>query len=229
MKSSIALTAGLGLALLAVPAAASARTAPKCVTVRDHITKTDNGHGTPAAWADLSLTRTTQVCETATGYDIKLHDAGSLWTRPGAGSPNGTGAVIANRIPGIVFGTYWLTATGGTLEHRHGDVSASSTDYVKSLFSEGTAVTGGKYAWAYETCGKRWQERWLDSWNLNDGQGADAGNITGKRCQIHQRPKPTPTPTPTDTSAPTPSPTDTTAPGEAPAPTPVNSDLPVTG
>lgn len=226
MKTSIlaALTVVGTIAASAAPAMANANTtprAPKCAVVHDHITKTDSGHGTPAEWADLSLTRTTTVCKTAAGYDIKLHDVGHLWTRQGAGTPNGTGGTIAHRVPGKVVGTYWLTATGGTLAHRHGDVSKSSTEYVKSLFSEGTTVTGGKYAWAYTTC----REKWLDSSILNDGVGADAGNITGLRCVR----KPTPTPTPTDTGMPSPTPTTSTPPGEAPAPTPVNTDLPVTG
>jgi hypothetical protein len=215
-------------ATLAVPAIAYAgsaqATTPSCVTVQDHIAKTDNGHGTPSEWADLSLKRTTKVCgNEKVGYTIKLTDKGRLRTIKGAGTPNGTGGQILNRVPGFVAGIYSLKATGGTLAVPvHRDTSLSSTEYVKSLFSQGTTVTGGPYAWAYATlCG----EKWLDSSVNNDGQGAAAGNITGKRCG---KPSPTPTPTDTGTGTPTPSPT-TSTPGEAPVPTPVNTDLPVTG
>jgi hypothetical protein len=185
------LLAGAGVtatvAVLAVPATASAHTLPKCAVVHDHIAKTDNGHGTPSEWADLSLNRTTTVC----GNQVTLVDRGTLWTRKGAGTPNGTGGQILNRVPGVVRGVYHLTVSGGQLAHQHGDTSASSTEYVKSLFSDGTTVTGGAYAWAYGTrC-----ERWLDSSANNDGQGAAAGNITGKLCKPHQSPTPTPTPT----------------------------------
>lgn len=230
MKTTTITALAITGAAVLTPTAAYAHTGhtPACATVHDHITKTDNGHGVPAEWADLSLARATTVCKTATGYTIKLHDEGNLWTRPGAGSPNGTGAPIAHRVPGKVFGTYWLTASGGTLAHKHGDVSLSSTEYVKSLFSEGTTVVGGRYAWAYETCVRGYgdyRERWLDSSILNDGAGAQAGNITGKTCRPHH-PKPTPTPT-----SPSPSPTQSTpsSSGEAPPATPVTRQPQFTG
>lgn len=173
---------------LALPAAAQTQQ-PKCAIVHDHINKTDNGHGTPSEWADLSLNRTTTVC----GNHVILVDKGTLKTRTGAGTPNGTGGQILNAVPGVVRGIYHLTVSGGTLAHQHGDTSLSSTEYVKSLFSDGTTVTGGEYGWAYATrC-----EHWLDSSKNNDGQGAAAGNITGKLCG---KPTPTPTPTPTTTS-----------------------------
>jgi hypothetical protein len=224
------LLAGAGaatVAVLAIPAVASVASATTgtgtCTTVRDHITKTDNGHGTPSEWADLSMSRSTKVCgDEKTGYTIELKDKGRLRTIKGAGTPNGTGGQILNRVPGVVYGIYSLKATGGKLVNKHGDTSLSSTEYVKSLFSDGTTVTGGPYAWAYATlCG----EKWLDSSVNNDGQGPAAGNITGKKCG---KPSPTPSPTDTGTGTPTPSPT-TSTPGEAPVPTPVNTDLPVTG
>lgn len=175
---SLAALAATGtITALATPVTAYAApaTAPRCVVVHDHITKTDTGHGTPAEWADLSLNRTTTVC----GDQVRLVDVGTLWTKPGAGTPNGTGGTIAHRVHGTVHGTYALTVTGGTLAHRHGDTSLSSTAYVKSLFSDGATVTGGTYTWTYTTrCG----ERWVDSSTNNDGQGAAAGNITGRAC-----------------------------------------------
>jgi hypothetical protein len=184
------------VAMLAVPAAAASASAsaqaarPKCVTVHDHVSKTDSGHGTPAAWADLSLNRTTTVC----GDKVTLIDKGTLWTRTGAGTPNGTGGQIENRVVGVVHGLYTLTVSGGTLAHQHGDTSLSSTEYVKSLFSPDTTVTGGAYGWAYSTrC-----EHWLDSSANNDGQGAAAGDITGKLCS-----KPSHSPTPSPSTTPT--------------------------
>jgi hypothetical protein len=198
--------------VFAIPATASAHTGqqPKCVVIHDHVNKTDNGHGTPPEWADLSLSRTTTVC----GDKVVLVDKGTLRTRVGAGTPNGTGGQITDRVPGVVRGIYRLTVAGGTLAHQHGDTSASSTDYVKSLFSEGTTVTGGAYAWAYKTrC-----EHWLDSSANNDGQGAAAGNITGKLCG---KPSHSPTPTPTPTA-----PSDN---GGSSTPTSVPSGAPQTG
>jgi hypothetical protein len=58
-----------------------------------------------------------------------------LATRPGAGTPNGTGGQIANRVRGVVAGVYRLTVSGVTVTHQHGDTSLSSTEYVKPLFS----------------------------------------------------------------------------------------------
>jgi hypothetical protein len=213
MRRTLAVTGAVAVAVLAVPAAASAHTAhtPKCQVVHDHIAKTDNGHGTPPEWADLSLNRTTTVC----GDQVILVDKGTLWTRTGAGTPNGTGGQITDRVPGIVRGVYHLTVSGGQLAHEHGDTSASSTEYVKSLFSDGTTVTGGKYAWAYKTkCG----EHWLDSSANDDGQGAAAGNITGKTCG-----KPSHSPTPSDT------PTSPSGDGGSSTPTTVPSGAPQTG
>jgi hypothetical protein len=229
MKKTMTAVALTGVALLAVPVAASAQAAraPKCgAEVNDHIAKTDSGHGTPAEWADLSLSRYTGIQCTSPGhYKVLLTDDGTLRTRVGAGTPNGTGGQIGHRVPGKVHGVYGLTVVGELAVPAHRDTSLSSTAYVTSLFAEGAQVTGGEYAWTYVTrCG----EKWLDWSKNNDGQGAAAGNITGKAC-----PKPTPTPT---TGSPTSSPTgstpgggDTTPPGEAPKPTPVSSDLPVTG
>lgn len=202
---------------LALAAQAQAQTT-KCTVVRDHVTKTDNGHGSPAAWADLSMQRTVTV----NGDAVTLEDKGSMWTRIGAGSPNGSGGQIGHRVKGSVHGVYHLTATGGQLAHCHGDTSLSTSDYIKSLFTEGTTITGGAYNWTYTTrC-----EKWVDASSNNDGLGEQAGNITGKRCGPIATPTPTP---PATTPTPTPPPTESTPPGQAPAPTPVNTDLPVTG
>ncbi|MCW2948409.1 MAG: hypothetical protein JWR24_5126 [Actinoallomurus sp.] len=218
-------------AVLAVPATANARTGSTlCTVVHDHITKTDSGHGTPAEWADLSLARLTSVCPNpAGGYTVHLVDIGALWTRTGAGTPNGTGGQITRRVRGLVHGVYDLTATGALKSASpHGDVTASSTDYVKSLFTPESVVTGGAYNWTYvRPC-----EQWVDSSANSDGQGAAAGNITGKVCPGKPTQPPTSTPTPapsTTTGSPAPSPSGSTPPGVAPAPTPVTGDLPVTG
>lgn len=205
----------VGAAALA-PAAATASTSTGVCHVT--VTKTDNGHGIPSAWADLVLHRATTATKTATGYSVHLADKGHLWTRKGAGSPNGTGASIKRRVGGSVVGSYDLTVTGGTLNCKTGDPSASSTEYVKSLFGKDAQVSGGAYSWTYTTC----REKWVDSSANSDGQGAGAGNITGLRCA-----KPSPSPTPSGSV--TPSPTTSTPPGEAPAPTPVPGNLGVTG
>lgn len=226
MKTILAFSAAAGLTVAAIPAAAYAATGGGggCQTVHDTITKTDTGHGTPAEWADLVLRRSTKVCGDATsGYTVTLTDVGRLWTRTGAGTPNGTGGQIAHRVPGKVRGTYSLTVSGGTFTRKHRNVAGSSTEYVTSLFTDGATVKGGAYRWTYTTvCG----ERWVDSSANDDGQGAAAGNITGKLCH---KPKPTPTPSPTPTGTPSPTPTATAPAGQAPAPTPVHTDLPVTG
>lgn len=221
MRKVLAITIVAGAVTTVAPVAYAATTSTGCTTVRDHITKTDSGHGSPAEWADLVMQRTTKVCQTEAGYDVTLIDNGRLWTRTGAGTPNGTGGQIAHRVGGRVHGKYSLTVTGGTFTRKHRNTAGGSTDYVKSLFDGDAAVSGGDYSWTYTTC----REKWTDSSANNDGQGAAAGNITGLRC----KPRHSPTPTPTGSGTPTPSPTDTTAPGEAPKPTPVPTDLPVTG
>lgn len=227
MRKTIAALVTTGtIAALAAPVAAYASTThtPKCgAVVRDHITKADNGHGTPAEWADLRLSRVTTIrCTGPNTYKVTLIDNGTLKTRPGAGTPNGTGGQISHGVPGTVTGIYHLTVNGQLAVPDHRDTTKGSTDYVTSLFAQGAQVDGGGYAWAYKTrCG----EHWIDSSENNDGVGPAAGNITGKTCRPHH---PTPTPT-TGTPTPTPSGTTPTTPGEAPVPTPVNTDLPVTG
>lgn len=223
MRAIITAGAVTAAGLVGLAGAASA-TSSTCPVVHDGITKTDNGHGTPAEWADLVMHRTTTVCGDAEhGYTVTLTDSGKLFTRPGAGTPNGTGGHISRRVGGSVNGTYHLTVTGGTFTRSHRNVAGSSTEYVRSLFNGDAQVAGGVYSWAYTTrC-----EKWVDSSANNDGQGAAAGNITGKRCG-----RPHPSPTGTATPSPTPSSSATDGPstaGEAPAPTPVPSDLPVTG
>lgn len=216
MKKVFAALGAGTLAALAAPATAHAAThTPKCAVVHDHISKTDSGHGTPAEWADLSLNRTTTVC----GNAVTLVDRGTLATRPGAGTPNGAGGQIPGRVPGSVHGVYHLTVSGGTLAHQHGDTSLSSTDYVKSLFSEGTTVTGGDYTWTYTTrCG----ERWVDSSANQDGKGTQAGNITGRACTPRTHPK-SPSTAPTHPSG-TPSSTSSASPSTMPVGAPQTGD-----
>jgi hypothetical protein len=189
-------TAGT-IAALAAPATAAyanpTETRGCGAVVHDHINKADNGHGTPSEWADLSLDRTTSIrCAGDGEYKVTLVDQGTLKTRPGAGTPNGTGGTIAAAVPGKVVGIYRLTVHGQLDVPKQRDTSVGSTAYVQQLFTTDSTVTGGAYRWAYRTvC----DEHWLDSSKNNDGQGAAAGNITGKTCS-----KPTPTPSPTTTS-----------------------------
>lgn len=200
------------LGALVPPAGATA-----CRTVHDHITKVDTGHGSPAAWADLSMARTVTVCPAADGWTVHLVDAGSLWTRKGAGSPNGTGAPIAHRVHGKVAGVYDLTVNAVDFTPAGRDVSLSSTAYVRSMFTGKPAtdpavdvqVTGGAYSWTYTTC----REKWVDSSSNGDGVGAQAGNITGRLCH---KPHPKPTTTPTGTTSPSPTPTGTVTPTTSP-------------
>jgi hypothetical protein len=188
-------TAGTFAALTAPATAYAAPTQTRgCgAVVQDHINKTDSGHGTPAEWADLSLDRTTAIrCVGDGEYKVTLVDHGTLTTKVGAGTPNGTGGTITHAVPGKVAGLYRLTVHGQIAVPKQRDTTLSSTAYVAQLFTKDSTVTGGAYAWGYRTvCG----EKWLDSSANNDGQGAAAGNITGKTCS-----KPTPTPTPTPTS-----------------------------
>jgi hypothetical protein len=171
------------------------------VVTHDHLTKTDNGHGTPSEWADLSFDRTVVAVghinfkARSCSYTITLRDKGVFTTRQGAGSPSGAGVQIAKKVPGKFYGVYHLTLTGWFKPHvQHGDVTAAgSTAFVQSLVKHGN-VAGGKYAWIYKTvCG----EHWLDASFNNDGQSPSAGNITGKSCRAcgGHTPKPTPTPT----------------------------------
>lgn len=214
MKKSLAALGAGTLAALAAPATAHATTAhaQTCgAVVRDHITKTDSGHGTPAEWADLSLKRTTTVrCAGDGKYAVTLVDHGTLRTRPGAGTPNGTGGQIEHAVPGTVSGVYHLTVDGQLAVPAHRDTTLSSTAYVQQLFATGAQIRGGAYAWAYKTgC-----EHWVDSSTNNDGQGEKAGNITGQTCKPRSHPG-TPTATPTSSSG-TPSSTPTTVPIGAP-------------
>jgi hypothetical protein len=222
----LAVLAGLVLGLLS-GSPADATTQPKCQTTFSfYVAKNDNGHGTPSEWASLHLKRTVKV--NTKNHTVSLFDVGSLTTIKGAGTPNGTGGQILNSVPGAVVGHYTLTYTGGNPTCHNGNTSLSSTEYVKSLFTEGTTVTGGDYAWYYKTrCG----EHWLDSSKNNDGQGAQAGNITGKLCKgcpgWHKPPYHHPTPKPT-TPKPTPT-TPVTQPGEAAPAVPVHTQPHFTG
>jgi hypothetical protein len=127
-----------------------------------------------------------------------------------------------------LVGEYHLTVNAVDFTPRHRDTSLSSTAYVASMFTAKPAtatepavpveVTGGDYQWTYTTyCGRKVLERWVDSSANNDGQGAQAGNITGKLCR--HKPKPHPHPTPT-TSSPSPSPTPTATPTTLQPPSP---------
>lgn len=235
LKKTIA-AVGLATAATAVsalPASAYTVSKPKCVTAFDHLNKTDNGHGTPSEWADLSFNRKTTVCADGT---ITLADKGSLWTRTGAGSPNGTDTV-KHRVRGHFTGVYHLTfAVPDNFSLKdvkhHGNVAAAgSTAYVQSLFPEGSAaVAGGAYAWKYYTVCK---EFWLDASTNDDGIGAQAGDITGKLCRACRPPRhhhPKPTPTPTESESPTPTPTVTVPAGDtAPPAQPVTGQPVFTG
>src|SRR5690349_4341122 len=70
LRKIITVTAVAAAGLAGLGGAAYASGTDDCKIVRDHITKTDNGHGTPPEWADLSLHRATKVCQTDGAYDV---------------------------------------------------------------------------------------------------------------------------------------------------------------
>lgn len=247
MKKILATAGAVALSTAALAGTAGATThtagptfkpAPYCkgTVIHDHLNKTDNGHGSPSEWANLSFSRTVviagkwdrdaQTCR----WVITLTDRGGLKTIKNAGNPNGTGTPIANVVPGTFTGVYHLTAEGAR-KNVH-PAGTGSTAYVQSLFTG--KVTSGAYTWTYRTvCG----EHWVDSSANDDGQGAAAGSITGKTCRAchkppyHHSPKPTPTVTVTPTT-PVPTPTDTvpaTQPGDAAPAQPVSGQPSFTG
>jgi hypothetical protein len=227
-RALIATAVAVGVvSAVAAPVAATATTGDTChgTTVRDVVVKKDTGHGTPAEWANLKLARTVTItCTGPDSYAVTLVDRGALVTIKGAGTPSGAGGQIEHTLPGTVYGVYHLTATGTLAVPAHRDTMAGSSAYVTLLFDKDSTVTGGTYNWTYTVCSGRTVERWKDGTATDDGQSADAGNITAKYglcLRHHPKPPVTPTPSPTDT---TPAPG-----GEAPPATPVKEQPNFTG
>ena len=222
----IAITAALGLAFLAAPAAASAHAGSTVVCKASFTAHPENA--TPV-WAYDTFTRVTTITPAGEGtWKAHIADLGHFTTVPGAKSDSGD--TIAHKVTGVFsgHGDYTVTATstphciGG--EHYTGSGGPSTGAWPLHYFAQGSTTTGiDPWHWDYRTCREHLSE---------DSKVGTQGHMAGLGCQWHQRPSATPsapTPTPTASGTPTPAPSGTTAPGEAPAPTPVNSDLPVTG
>lgn len=156
-------------------------------TVKNH---PDNGHGTPSRWALDSFTRTMVVRKTGTNaYTLITTDTGTFTTILNAGSPNGTGAKITRVITGKFSSRDTGHVTGGALlpnakklsgkhyDDLHGTPFPAGGAWAKIFFAGTAAVSPfDAYDFRYTTA----DERWIDASTNNDGQGAAAGNITGK-------------------------------------------------
>jgi hypothetical protein len=246
---ALAVLAGI-LALLGValaPVAANATAPTTCIPALGHwdysdtvglpgMTHSDSGNGTPSTWALDGFVRKVTICATGYADEAKsieyyhavVTDTGSFKTILGAGSPNGTGAAITH----VTTGTFTGGFTADFTAKKDGPVSGhggTTSTWVRGYFGEefkGASINDD-WSWIYTTC---CGERWTDAAKNNDGQGATAGNITGKTC----KPSPAPTsstspapPTPPASASPTPVPSNITI--SAPVPMAVVATLPVTG
>lgn len=156
-----------------------------------------SGWATDQFVRSLTVTRQSAAPSSACGgaptcwfYTGTLADTGSFTTADGAKAPNGDGKTIAGTVTGSIVGgaqiefyassdspnpkTVPATADGATKP-------ASTSDWYKLAFPDGTTFAGGKltgYTWTYTapaTC-----ETWKDAVNPgDDGQSEADGNITG--------------------------------------------------
>lgn len=180
---------GLGVIALAVLGAAVATggvanaVAPSCATTSTHTDRPDNGHH--GYWADLSLTRTVEVCSTAIAnhYTATITDDGSLVTKA-AQSPR-AGVDLPAGVTGTVHGTYAWTFVAENLDLTKLVSPAADTttgnwlkELVKASGGKWCSGEGGAYNWTYTTCA----EKWIDASDNDDGSAADAGDITGIKC-----------------------------------------------
>jgi len=183
------LLVGVGVIGLAVLGAAVATggvanaAAPSCATTSTHTDRPDNGHF--GNWADLSLTRSVEVCSTGTAnhYTATITDDGSLTTLDGQ-SPR-EGKPLAVGATGTVHGTYAWTFVAENLDLTKLVSPAADTttnnwlkELVKASGGKWCSGSGGAYNWTYTTCA----EKWVDASNNDDGSAADAGDITGIKC-----------------------------------------------
>lgn len=196
ITTTIGAVAALGLlaAGFAVPAqAAAAQTVTS--TVKNHA---DNGHGTPAHWADDTWTRTSTITpgDTDGTYTVHLAGKGTFATVKDAGSPNGGGATVGAKVSGDFAEDLTATVTGAKQRGATGlnninnkvyddktTVHFTTTEWIKHLFAkngDGATVNITAYTYKYGTgC-----ETWTDANTNNDGQDETAGNITGKKCPV---------------------------------------------
>jgi hypothetical protein len=181
---ALALAVGVAAPLLAaVPANAALADQVVTATVKYHA---DNGHGSPAHWADDTFVRTMKIHKTsAHHYTVTTNDVGTFTTRKNAGSPNND-VTISRKLTGPY--------TSQSVGHITGDLKASAVlhlsgkTYYGNQFSSNawanqffkTGATGNAFNAAYKFTYKTLDEQWVDaSWN-HDGTDASAGDITGK-------------------------------------------------
>lgn len=221
MKFRLLATGALvALGVVVAPVAANATSAaPPQDTVCDIFLNPLSNHpdsGNAGTWALDEINRTTKICavgaavEGVQTYHATVTDDGTFTAISGAGAPNGVGTITA-AVTGTTKGGFTadFTAKAGGPTGNHG---ATTSTWVQGYFGEEAkgSFINDDWKWVYTTC----SEKWTDAASNSDGQGAQAGNITGKECV-----KPSPSPS---TSTPAPTPT-------APAPVAVPVTLPVTG
>lgn len=182
----------------------------------------DNGHH--GAWAFLEYDRTITFTPTpgVTGeYQVALSDSGTFKTIAGAKSPR-EGADLVEQT-GTFSGHFAFTVTSNVApadistksfdykcDGKTGDrlkdcpgMPASTSNWPALYLGgkpggngadiqvpAGVHIQPGDFSWIYTTC----TEQWTDASANNDGQAADAGDITGKACP--ESPAPTDTGTP---------------------------------
>ena len=223
MKSSIAITAALGLGLLAVPAVASATTghttgsSAHCNT--DWYQNPDEGNLKPKQLRSGMLFDGPSLAHHKTAVTL-------------ATVPNTVAVVTA----GQVVGTKPLLKL--ETSSPYSTVNKGTTGWWSSKITTGPGSQNQPVASPADLAGLAPYGQATTVVSFGVGYANDTGNkalVTavyfGRRYSLACAPawqppahhKPTPGPKPTHTAP------DTTAPGEAPAPTPVHSDLPVTG
>jgi hypothetical protein len=180
---------GLGVIALAITGAAVASgavanaDAPSCGTTSTHTDRPDNGHF--GHWADLSLTRSVEICTTgdANHYTATITDDGTLTTLDGQ-SPR-EGKPLAAGATGTVHGTYAWAFVAENLDLTKLVSPAANTttgnwlkELVKASGGKWCGGEGGVYNWTYVTCA----EKWVDASSNDDGSAVDAADITGLKC-----------------------------------------------
>lgn len=173
------------------PAQADTTDVTLTTTVKNHA---DNGHGSPSHWADDTFVRTTTIHhESGDTYTVTLTGTGTFKTVKGAGSPNGSGDKVARTAKGVF--TEWLTATvhgslkgkvalhnlDGTIYNDKRKTHKTTGQWLVAPFKKNAQAATTAYSYTYQSSACS-AEKWTDASTNNDGQGAAAGNVTGKKC-----------------------------------------------
>lgn len=158
-------------------------------------------------------------------YTAEVTDTGDFVTLGGAALSPNDGKALTAGAKGTVKGSFtatftapahWCTYDAKPLQGKtlKGDAAPKTSEWVKSLFTDGFAGTSinDDWTWTYETC----VEKWWDAADpkSNDGESDAAGDITGKACP---------------TKAPTASPVATRPAATVPAGTGGGKELALTG